>query len=276
MIKNIAIGIVCLLALIILSTLSQDMAIYINPSGLLLVVGGTLLGVLLAYPFATIGNLWRQIVSLSSPKPFSQEELVQVFVHLTRLRRQEGVRALEDAARQSGNIFLEMGVSLVADNRLPAEVRSRLDQEFDFFMARRDSELAVLSLMGRLAPAFGLAGTVFGLIRMLHTLNEPSAVAAGMSVALLTTFYGIMIANLIVLPLERKLKERLREDAMQMTLMAEGIMGLAQEENGAAIAAHLRSYRFAQGVPHNQQVNRNWAGSLVGPRMSGAVSHEGQ
>ena len=122
----------------------------------------------------------------------------------------------------------------------------RLEQEFEFFVSRRDAQRAILNLMGRLAPAFGLAGTMIGLIRMLHTIKDPSEVTAGMSVALLTTFYGIMMANLIILPLERKLNELTRAQAVEMTLISEGIMGLALEDNGAAMQARLSTYRYAQ------------------------------
>ena len=87
---------------------------------------------------------------------------------------------------------------------------------------------------------------MIGLIRMLHTIKDPSEVTAGMSVALLTTFYGIMMANLIILPLERKLNELTRAQAVEMTLISEGIMGLALEDNGAAMQARLSTYRYAQ------------------------------
>jgi chemotaxis protein MotA len=166
-------------------------------------------------------------------------------MQLSELKRKQGVREVENLARGSGNLFLALGVGMVADNRSLSEIRQRLEQEIDMFISKREAEISILSLMGRLAPAFGLAGTVVGLIRMLHGLSDPNMVASGMSVALLTTFYGIILANLIVLPLERKLRESLRHEAVEMTVISEGIIGLALDENRVVIASRLQSYRFA-------------------------------
>ena len=236
----------------------DTISLYINPLGLIVVVGGTVFGAILAYPLNSIRNLWTQILNLRQ-NSFSHEAIVQIFAQLTEIRRKEGVRSFERAAQESGNIFLETGVLMVADNRPKEEIRDRLEQEFDFLLTRRESELAILSLMGRLAPAFGLAGTVMGLISMLHGLNDPNMVAQGMSVALLTTFYGIMLANLIILPLERKLKEILRQKAIELTLIMEGVMGLALEDNKIAITTRLRSYRFseikeAEAIPYIEKM----------------------
>lgn len=226
--------------------LSGDFALFFNPAGLLLVLGGTAAGVMLAFPLETIRGLFDQIHRLVSARLHTTEEMVEKFVSLALLQRRDGVRALESQAGASGNFFLAMGCSMVADAAPRAEIQKRLEQEYDLYLSRREAQRAVLSLAGRLAPAFGLAGTMVGLIRMLHTLSEPSSVAAGMSVALLSTFYGLMLANLLVLPLERKLAERTRAEALEMTLIADGVMGLAEGEGGAAIDARLHSYRLAR------------------------------
>ncbi len=240
---SVAIGAAVLAAVLYLS---GDFALFFNPAGLLLVLGGTAAGLLLAFPLETIRGLLDQIHRLSAERLHSTEELVERFVSLALLQRREGVRALEAEAEKSGNFFLAMGCSMVADAAPRAEVQKRLEQEYDLYLSRCEAQRAVLSLAGRLAPAFGLAGTMVGLIRMLNTLSEPSSVAAGMSVALLSTFYGLMLANLLVLPLERKLAERTRAEALEMTLIAEGVIGLAEGEGGAAIDARLHSYRLAR------------------------------
>lgn len=222
----------------------EQISLYLNPAGLLLVLGGTVAGAFIAYPFSSLRSLWRNICGMSD-NSMDSEELISTFAALSDIKRKDGVRALEEAAKASGNIFLQMGVGMVVDNHERNEIRQRLEQEIDLFITRREAEVSILSLMGRLAPAFGLAGTVIGLIQMLHGLNDASQVAAAMSVALLTTFYGIMLANLIILPLERKLREKLRRDAVEMTIICEGIMGLSLDENKVAISARLRSYRYA-------------------------------
>lgn len=237
---SIALAIVVIAPTLILS---GDLGLYFNPAGLLLVLGGTVLGVTMAYPAEVLRGALNQVRRLNQPRALDHAAISELFVRLVLIRRRQGVRALEQAANEQNNPFLSLGVAMVADEKPAAEIRLRLEQEMDFILARRESERAVLNLMGRLAPAFGLAGTVVGLIRMLHTLKDPGGVAAGMSVALLTTFYGLMLANLLVLPLERKLRERNREEALEMTIVTEGVCALAEVENSAAMAAILASYR---------------------------------
>ncbi|KIX14622.1 motility protein A [Dethiosulfatarculus sandiegensis] len=252
-------GVLLLAALII----AGDLTMFINPGGLLLVLGGTLAGVFLAFPTHTLAGLWNQLSEINKKRNLNQETLTKIFVHLARMQRTEGVRTLEAQAKRTGNIFLEMGVAMVVDEKPAQQIRERLEQEFDFMVSRREGQRAVLSLMGRLAPAFGLAGTMIGLIRMLHTISDPTEVAAGMSVALLTTFYGIMLANLVILPLERKLNEKNRAEAVEMSLITEGIMGLCTEENGAAMYARLNSFKFAR-TDEEIHFSGNWFNQIKG------------
>ena len=268
--KHLIAFVLAIVVLVPILVMSGDLGLFFNPGGLLLVAGGSLLGIYLAFPQEILLGCWRQVRGLNRWRVLEHQELKELFVGLTRLRRLDGERALEAAAHETGNHFLELGVSLVVDNRPREEIRERLEQEFDFCLSRREAERAVLNLMGRLAPAFGLAGTVVGLIRMLHALKDPGSVASGMSVALLTTFYGIMVANLMVLPLERKLKERNRAEAVEMTIITEGIMGLASGDNGAAMDARLSSYRLVRpAAPEESKPRPAWAGGLKGMRGLG-------
>lgn len=262
-------GIILFTALI----LGSDFAMFFNPAGLMLVIGGSLAGALIAFPLPTLKDLWRQIGDLGRHRVMPYEDLVHTFVHLARLQRTEGARTLEATAKNTGNEFLRMGMAMVVDDRPREEIRERLEQEFEFFLSHREAQRGVMGLMGRLAPAFGLAGTIIGLIRMLHTINDPAAIAEGMSVALLSTFYGIMLANLLILPLERKLNELTRAEAVEMTLITEGLMGLVAEENGAAMYARLSSYRWALPTSPRSQTPgtfgqiRQWLGGIKGLKV---------
>ncbi len=282
--KTIFSLIVALLVGVAALALGGDLAIFVNPIGLLLVVGGTLAGVFLAFPLETMRDLWHQLGSMARRKVLSNEKLEKIFYDFARLQRAEGALAMEEPARATGNPFMELGINLVVDGLKPVQIRERLEQEFEFFFSRRSAQRAVLSLMGRLAPALGLAGTMIGLIRMLHMVKDPAAVAEGMSVALLTTFYGIMLANLLILPLERKLGELTRAEAVEMTLITEGVMSLAQGLNGAAIQARLESFRRAgssrpiapavgPAKAHTSDL-RSWMRSLRPFRPAGSVSND--
>lgn len=276
--KQITILIAAGLLLVLALAMGSDLLLFINPAGLLLVVGGTLAGVFLAFPLETLRELWAELRSLGRSRVMGLDRLIAVFVELARLQRRAGARTLERRARALGNPFLALGVSLVVDELPWQEVKQRLEQEFDFFLSRREAQRGVLSLMGRLAPALGLAGTMIGLIRMLHGIKDPAAVTQGMSVALLTTFYGLMLANLLILPLERKLNERTRGEAVEMTLIIEGVMGLCLEENGAAMEARLNSFRqaCAGSSPAGAKAGVELARRLAGLKLARPLARSGK
>jgi chemotaxis protein MotA len=252
--------------------LGGDFALFFNPAGLLLVIGGTAVGVLLAFPLDTLRSLLHEVRAMGGRRTLDSAELGELFSRLARLQRAEGSLAMEEPAAETGNPFLELGVEMVVDGAEPEAVRSRLEQEAEFFFSRRASQREVLGLMGRLAPAFGLAGTMIGLIRMLATLKDPAAVAEGMSVALLTTFYGIIMANMLILPLERKLGELTRAQAVELSLITEGVAGLAEGLNGAAISARLRSFRLAE-PPARPERPAPWRAKTA-PAAAGSGGHE--
>ena len=139
--------------------------------------------------------------------------------------------ALEDAAYQLGDEFLQKGILLIVDGTDPELVKNIMETELAFLEERHKEGQSIFETMGTLAPAFGLIGTIIGLINMLKQLDNPSAIGPGMAVALVTTFYGAMFANLIFIPIAGKLKVRSREEVLIKEVMIEGMLSIQAGEN---------------------------------------------
>jgi chemotaxis protein MotA len=149
---------------------------------------------------------------------------------------------LEDAAYQVEDDFLKKGILLIVDGTDPELVRNILETELAFLEDRHKTGQSIFETMGALAPAFGMIGTLIGLIRMLRNLNNPEAIGPGMAVALLTTFYGALLANLVFIPVAGKLKIRSNEEILNKEVMIEGMLSIQAGENPRIIEEKLKAF----------------------------------
>ncbi|MBU0515995.1 MAG: MotA/TolQ/ExbB proton channel family protein, partial [Proteobacteria bacterium] len=209
-----------------------------------IVLGGTILGALIAYSRQDLLNLLRNLRRLFTVPRQDPRDLIELFVRLARAEKIGGPRSLEQEARKAGLFFLNLGVEMIDDGRGPHEIRATLERAMDTYLTRREGQRAVLNTMYRLAPALGLAGTMIGLIRMLSSLSDPSQVVSGLATALITTFYGLILANLVVLPLSRKMLEHIRHEALVLSLILEGVMALKAGEHPTIIRRRLQNGFF--------------------------------
>jgi chemotaxis protein MotA len=211
---------------------------------LLVVGGGTLVGALIAYSRRDLISLMRNVRRLFTAPRHDPARLVDLFVDLARAEKTGGPRALEAKAKTAGLFFLNLGVEMIGDGRGEHDIRSTLERAMDTYLTRREGQRAILSTMYRLAPALGLAGTMIGLIRMLTNLTDPSQVISGLATALITTFYGLILANLLILPLSRKMLEHIRHEALVLSLILEGVLALKAGEHPVIIRRRLTTGFF--------------------------------
>ncbi len=242
------IALVFLLGLVLLSAVvSTELSFGANIRSMIIVIGGTFLTTAIAYPWSRFKETLAILTLTFNHRDTGQiKSYIDDIVRLSRINRIQGVRALDEEAQKVGNNFLKLGLELVADGRSRFEIREVLDKESELHISHRESQIGILQSMARMAPAFGLAGTLVGLMKMFTQLSDPSQLGMGMAVALLTTFYGIMVANLILLPLSNKLKEYVRFEAKGMALIVEGIMAIADQEHPTAVDHRLRSGFLSQ------------------------------
>jgi len=175
-------------------------------------------------------------------KTMHPAELIKTLVQFTQKARREGLLALEDEAASVEDAFLSKGVQLVVDGTDPELVRSILETELSFLENRHRTGAAMFETMASLAPSFGMVGTLIGLIQMMGTLDDPEKIGPGMAVALVTTFYGTILANLVFTPLAGKLKVRSAEEILLREVMIEGILSIQAGDNPRIVEEKLNAF----------------------------------
>lgn len=238
------IGIIVGFAFIIFGiVLDGAIGLFINIPGALIVIGGTVAGLFVAYPMARVLAAMKVASKAFSDKQLAAPGIIiQRIIELANTARKEGLLALEEAADEIDDSFLQKGVMLIVDGTDPELVRNLLETELSFIEERHKNGQSIFEMLGALAPAFGMIGTLIGLISMLDRLDDPSAVGPGMAVALLTTFYGALIANLIFIPMGNKLKLKSREEILRKEIVVEGLLSIQAGENPRIIEEKLKAF----------------------------------
>lgn len=237
------IGIIVGLAFVIGGILVDGSIItYINLASILIVLGGTISATFVAYPLAKVLEAMKVASKAFSNKAVESGEIIARVIGLANTARKEGLLALEEAAEDIEDSFLKKGVMLIVDGTDPELVRNLLETELAFVEERHKEGQGIFEAMGSFAPAFGMIGTLIGLINMLRSLDDPSTIGPSMAVALITTFYGSLMANLIFLPLANKLKLRSREEILRKEIMVEGLLSIQAGENPRIIEEKLKAF----------------------------------
>lgn len=215
---------------------------FIDLPSALIVFGGVLAATLVNYPFSKLIDVLKILKVVFLEKQMEAADIIKTIVSLAETARREGLLALEDAAYQLKDEFMKKGILLIVDGTDPELVRNILETELSFLEERHKEGQSIFETMGALSPAFGLIGTIIGLINMLKQIDNPSAIGPGMAVALITTFYGATFANLLFIPIAGKLKVRSREEVLLKEVMIEGILSIQAGENPRIIEEKLNAF----------------------------------
>lgn len=222
--------------------MGSGLGTFFHVPSLMITVGGTLASALINFPLSKVLGLVSVVkkTMLYKPKPLDAE--IARFSEFAQIARREGLLALEDKLESLDEPLLHKGIQLVIDGTSPELLRNILMIEVNSMYDRHAEGRNILEQMGAAAPAFGMIGTLIGLVQMLQNLTDPSSIGAGMAVALLTTFYGALLANLVLLPLAGKLDNRHREEALLKELLIEGILSIQAGDNPRTIEEKLKSF----------------------------------
>jgi chemotaxis protein MotA len=174
--------------------------------------------------------------------PTNEEETIKSIINLSNIARKEGLLALEEAANGIDDEFLKKGVLLIVDGTDPELVRSILETELNCIEARHTSKSSFWEAWSAMGPAWGMIGTLIGLINMLKKLDDVNSIGPNMAVALVTTFYGSLIANWICIPVSTKLKAKNSQEIMIKEVMVEGLLSIQAGENPRVIEEKLKSF----------------------------------
>lgn len=232
----------CALLLIIGVFLGGSSNPLASPVSLFIVLGGTLGATLIHFSLQDLQNAYYEFLGILRIRQFDSRSRIHYLISLAQKVRKEGLLILEEAAKSASDPFLKSALDLAVDSADPEELRRTLEIERLSAHARAARPIELIETMGTYAPALGLIGTLVGLIHMLGALDDPSTVGPAMGVALITTLYGAVLANMLFLPTAGKLRIRAEEEALLKSITIEGIVCLTKQENPIVVEQKLQTY----------------------------------
>jgi chemotaxis protein MotA len=229
-------------------------SIIMNLKSVLLVTAGTLLSAFIAFPLKTFKDLLKSLLVVLKQQETNNELLVKELEKLALIWRRHGLVALEKARKSVENVFLQKGIELVVDGYDRYDIRNIMEKDFELYFSRKESQVNILNTLAKLAPVFGFVGTILGLINVLNSMEDPAMIGKGMALALLTTLYGILLANFLFFPLAKKLSEYTKAEATVLNIILEGIMDIAEQKTSKSISHRLHSYLDINQLSRMQRV----------------------
>lgn len=219
-----------------------SLTIFWDFSSVLITIGGTLTATLISYRLST----FLEVMSIAKNAFVTDEqdlsETINTIVRFADKARREGLLVLDEDADALDDPFLQKGIRLVVDGTTPELVRNILETELAFIAQRHKTGQSLFETMGAFAPAFGMLGTLIGLIQMLINLDTPDAIGPGMAVALVTTFYGSVLANMVCLPIANKLKNKSAGEIFRKEAVIEGVLSIQAGDNPRIVQEKLKSF----------------------------------
>lgn len=259
-------GLVLALGLMVFGIVSKDgfgaMVGFLDPNSVYITFGGALATVLAMSPSlgAFVSGL-KSFTLILKPMPSNEKETIENIISLSNVARKEGLLALEEAANSIEDDFMKKGVLLIVDGTDPELVRSIMETELMCIEDRHKGIISFWDNLGAMGPAWGMIGTLIGLINMLSKLSDVASVGPNMAVALVTTFYGSLLANWLCAPVSMKLKNNNANEIMLKEVMVEGLLSIQAGENPRVIEEKLKSFL--------SPAKRNELGSSEGGEVNG-------
>ena len=217
-------------------------AMFLHIPSLAITIGGMLCATLIHFSLPQFLGILSVIKKTIVAKIPSQAELVQGMVNFAAINRRDGTLALEPEISRLNDHFFAKGLQLLVDGQDSESIRDLLTPEIQYLQERHAKGKKILEFMGAAAPAFGMIGTLIGLVQMLRSLDSPDQIGQGMAVALLTTFYGAFSANLIFIPLAGKLGIYSKEESVSMEMVLEGVCAIAQGDNPTIVRERMQAF----------------------------------
>lgn len=215
---------------------------FIDPGSILIVIGGGIAATFVNYPMQDLIGIGKVFMKALKNPEFNTGQIIDKVIELANIARREGLLALEEAVDEVNDDFLKKGVMLIVDGTDPEMVKSILETELSNMLDRHSKGRGIFDSLGGLMPAFGMIGTLIGLVAMLQNLSDPSLIGPSMAVALLTTFYGSLAANLLWIPISGKLSIKSKEEALVKEVMIEGLLSIQAGENPRIIEEKLKAF----------------------------------
>lgn len=220
--------------------LGGDPKLFINMQGVLIVVGGTAATTLIRFPMPRVMKMMNVVKNAFTHRLATPDEVIEELIRIARVARKEGVLALEE--EEQDDEFLEQGIQLVVDGNDTEAIEDILRTDIRYLQHRHRDGRDILKAVGEAAPAFGMIGTLIGLVIMLANMEDVSTLGPAMAVAILTTLYGALIANVLAMPLAKKLEIRSKEETLIRELMLVGLLSIQKGDNPRIMETVMRAF----------------------------------
>ncbi|MCD6121416.1 MAG: motility protein A [Spirochaetales bacterium] len=223
-------------------TSGGNLGSYLNLPSFLMVLGGSFAALMVANPLSRVLGIMKYVnIGLHVPN-YEEERIISRLVAFSEKARREGLLALEDDLEEVEDEFLRKGIQLVVDGTDPDIIKNILYNELNQVQERHLTGQNIFNQWGKLAPAFGMIGTLAGLIAMLANIEDKSSIGSGMALALITTMYGALFANLVLIPYQHKLEDRDKAETLVKEIMIEGILSIQSGDNPRILEEKLISF----------------------------------
>lgn len=222
--------------------LGSSLMLFWNLPSVMIVVGGTIASTMIAYPLGDVLGVIKTTMKVFMFKIEKPEDLIRTLVDISNKARKGGLLSIEADINNTSDPYLQSALQMTVDGVKTSDIAAIMQKKME--LTSRDHKIgySVLASMGSYAPAFGMVGTLIGLVQMLANLDDPSSIGPKMAVAMITTFYGALMANLFFIPMADKLKLRSEEEIMNMTLMFEGVVSIREGEHPRLMEEKLNVY----------------------------------
>lgn len=223
-------------------TSGGNMGSYLNLPSALMVIAGSFFAMLVANPLSRMLGVMKYIKHTLNMPNYEEERIISQLVNFSEKARREGLLALEDDLEEVEEDFMRKGIQLVVDGTDPEIIKNILYNDLNQLQERHQKGIKIFDDWGKIAPAFGMIGTLAGLIAMLANLEDSSSIGSGMALALITTMYGAILANLVLIPFKAKLEDRDAMESLVKEIMIEGILSIQSGDNPRILESKLISF----------------------------------
>ena len=237
------VGVISALGLVVTAILlgGGSFAAFVDIPSFLVVIGGAIAAVMVAFPLKNFLSVFGVSKKVFLNKVESIPALIETIVSLAETARRDGLLALESKIEEVENAFIVLGIQMAVDGTRPEVIEDVMRTELDAVATRHRDGKSIFDQLGRFAPAFGMIGTLMGLIIMLGDM-DPETIGKGMAVALITTLYGAIVSNVIFLPFAEKLGFLNKQELLAMEIIVRGIMGIQSGDNPRVIEQKLNTF----------------------------------
>jgi len=222
--------------------LGGPISMFVNIPSILIVVGGTIAATMIGFPLGDVIGIVKTAIKVFMFKIEKAEDIIANLTEISNKARKGGLLSIEGDIQSTSDPYLAQALQMTVDGVKTEDIGQIMEKKMELTKKDLDTGSAIFAAMAAYAPAFGMIGTLIGLVQMLANLDDPSTIGPKMAVAMITTFYGAIMANLFFIPMSDKLKGRTEEEITNMNIVYEGILSIREGEHPKLMEDKLKVY----------------------------------